>query len=256
MVDQNVLIEALRARAVLAARVEKFEAARVARSKAVEVRAPYAVCVSWTPNRPVRVDVPCVPLSMEYSGTHVPDNTLFHQVKDPVRNEVLAYSHEYADWVAPPKDDRAKGLGVTVNPGRASEMTTLDKGKPLPAPRPCLSVQRIAPLKLWRAKRCAPNAGRGAEMLVTDRPVAQPRPAFTRRDRGYYARNRSRLYVLAVQTLRMAILRDVPTYNAKGVRVWGELVVHARRHLLDAHTENQKCPEGVTHTQLISEHLP
>lgn len=231
MVDLVKVAKTLKEKSVLLARVE---AARGARSRCSEVRAPYAIARPVALHHGPRLDAPDMAPSTDYAARPVADNPAYHQRPCLDRSPGLEfYSHEVADWVEPSAVETLCPADQVLNRGRVTQVTASD------APRP--SVPRAKPdaLKLWRGRRLAPsmNPGRGAEvreMLVTDRPVAQSRPAFTRRHPHVYALHRSAAYVSSLHALRDAILRDVPTFTAEGTRVWGFEVLNCRRHRDDA----------------------
>ena len=251
MVDLIKVAKSLREKSNLLARVA---AARGARARFTEVREPYAVARPVALHRGPRLEAPAVECGFEYRTLDNPTDTpAYHQTVE-VDGSVVSYSHECADWQA--AVPLVRPMGRTINPGRAGQITDTVSV----APRPCPVNQRAKPLplKTWRAKRLAPsmNPGRGAEvreMLITDRPTAQSRPAFTRRHAHVYALHRSAAYVSSLHALRDAILRDVPTFTAEGTRVWGFEVLNCRRHRDDS---KMSLGDLFKHHALLSGRLP
>ena len=239
MADLVKISKMLRQEAQFAARARGTAKTR-ARSSIV--RADYALpspVAGATPT--LRIEAPALAPSFQYVGEATEDCLVWRRRRD-ADQEVRSYIHSAADWEQThrphPLDPE---LGVKENAGRASEMTTNDKGKPLPAPR--ASTRIIPPSKRVRVRgSIAPAMARGAEMLITDRGPAESRPAFTRRHPHIYALARSATYVSSLHALREAILRPI--------RVEFE-IANCRRHVADA-----RMALGSTPHKILSERLP
>jgi hypothetical protein len=241
------------AKAELKLKAEREAEARAPRV-AGRVSQPYAIVRPWLSPRQPTLEAPCIPMSTDYVAPAVADADTYHQRLNG-SGVARTYSLEQADWVLRPAlvsgadfkrvSPKAVLCSVTatrqivderpnpkVNPGRVAQVRSTHRG-PLSDNDP-FAIQASRKVKTL-------NPGRGAEMLITDRPVAQPRPVFTRRHAHVYALHRSAAYVSSLHALRDAILRPI--------RVESE-VADCRRHVEDA-----RFALGAKHHALLSGRL-